>query len=107
MMPAVESPLFAQIPEGTPMQAFICTACGTQYPPSASPPPSCTICEDERQFVPLGGQGWTTLAALAATRFNAWRQHEPGIVGIGTQPTFAIGQRALLICTPNGNILWD
>ena len=40
-------------------------------------------------------------------RFNAYRQHEPGIIGIGTQPSFAIGQRALLICTPNGNILWD
>ena len=89
------------------MQAFICTACGTQYPPSEAPPPSCVICEDERQFVPLGGQSWTTLPALAAGRFNGWRQHEPGIIGIGTQPSFAIGQRALLIRTPHGNILWD
>ena len=89
------------------MQAFICTACGTQYPPSEVSPPSCVICEDERQFVPPGGQTWTTLPALAASRFNAYRQHEPGIIGIGTQPSFAIGQRALLICTPNGNILWD
>ena len=89
------------------MQAFICTACGTQYPPSETAPPRCTICEDERQFVPLAGQSWTTLPALAATRFKAWRQHEPGIIGIGTQPAFAIGQRALLILTPHGNILWD
>jgi hypothetical protein len=89
------------------MPAFICTACGTQYPPSDKPPPSCLICEDERQFVPLGGQGWTTLEALSVSRFNAWREHEPGIIGIGTQPTFAIGQRALLIRTPNGNVLWD
>lgn len=89
------------------MHAFICTACGAQYPPSATPPPACTICEEERQFVPLAGQGWTTLEALAATRFNAWRQHEPGIIGIGTQPQFAIGQRALLIQTAGGNVLWD
>jgi hypothetical protein len=89
------------------MQASICTACGTQYPPSEAAPPSCVICEDERQFVPLGGQSWTTLPALAAGRFNGWRQHEPGIIGIGTQPSFAIGQRALLIRTPHGNILWD
>jgi len=89
------------------MQAFICTACGTQYPPSDAAPPSCIICEDERQFVPPGGQTWTTLPALAAGRFNAYRQHEPGVIGIGTQPAFAIGQRALLICTPHGNILWD
>jgi hypothetical protein len=41
------------------------------------------------------------------THLNAFRQHEPGLIGIGTQPTFAIGQRALLVCTPHGNVLWD
>jgi hypothetical protein len=89
------------------MDAFICTACGTQYPPSQTAPTQCTICEDERQFIPARGQTWTTLPALAAGHFNGWRQHEPGIIGIGTQPQFAIGQRALLIRTPNGNVLWD
>lgn len=89
------------------MHAFICTACGTQYPPSAAPPAACTICEEERQFVPPAGQGWTTLPALAASHFNGWRQHEPGLIGIGTQPVFAIGQRALLLRTPHGNVLWD
>lgn len=89
------------------MEAFICTACGTQYAPSEKPPPQCTICEEERQYVPATGQGWTTLKSLAARGFNAWRQHEPGVIGIGTQPNFAIGQRALLIRTPHGNILWD
>jgi hypothetical protein len=89
------------------MPAFICTACGTQYPPSDAPPARCIICEEERQYVPPGGQTWTTLPALAASHFNAYRQHEPGIIGIGTQPQFAIGQRALLVCTPHGNVLWD
>lgn len=89
------------------MDAFICTACGTQYPPSAAPPPQCTICEEERQYVPPRGQTWTTPAALAAGHFNAYREHEPGIIGIGTQPSFAIGQRALLVCTAAGNVLWD
>jgi glyoxylase-like metal-dependent hydrolase (beta-lactamase superfamily II) len=32
---------------------------------------------------------------------------EPGLTGIGTTPAFAIGQRALLVQTPQGNILWD
>ena len=50
--------------------------------------------------MPLGGQSWATLESLAASRFNAWRQHEPGIIGIGTQPQFAIGQRALLVQLP-------
>jgi hypothetical protein len=89
------------------MHAFICTACGTQYPPSDGPPRQCAICEEERQYVPPRGQSWTTLAQLAAGHFNAYREHEPGVIGIGTQPTFAIGQRALIICTPNGNLLWD
>jgi len=89
------------------MEAFICTACGVQYPPSDKPPARCTICEEERQYVPPTGQSWTTLTSLAARNFNAWRQHEPGLIGIGTQPSFAIGQRALLVCTPHGNLLWD
>jgi glyoxylase-like metal-dependent hydrolase (beta-lactamase superfamily II) len=32
---------------------------------------------------------------------------EPGLIGIGTDPAFAIGQRALLVQTPEGNLLWD
>jgi glyoxylase-like metal-dependent hydrolase (beta-lactamase superfamily II) len=89
------------------MADFICTACGTEYPTSEKPPAQCTICEEERQYVPPTGQGWTTLPALKTTRINAFQQYEPGVIGIGSQPAFAIGQRAVLICTPNGNVLWD
>ena len=89
------------------MPSFICTACGTGYPPRETPPHECLICEDERQYVPASGQGWTTLQALTVSRANAFRQYEPGVIGIGTQPAFAIGQRALLIITQHGNILWD
>ncbi len=31
----------------------------------------------------------------------------PGITGIGASPATAIGQRALLVRTPAGNVLWD
>jgi hypothetical protein len=89
------------------MHAFICTACGMQYPSSDAPPAQCTICEEERQYVPPGGQTWTTLEKLAASHFNGWRQYEPGVIGIGSQPAFAIGQRALLVRTAHGNVLWD
>jgi hypothetical protein len=89
------------------MEAFICSACGTQYTPSSIAPRQCVICEEERQYVPPRGQTWTTLAALTAGHFNSYRQYEPGVIGIGTQPQFAIGQRALVVCTPNGNVLWD
>lgn len=89
------------------MKHFICTACGTEYPPSSDPPATCAICEEERQYVPVGGQSWTTLEALSASRRNAFVQYEAGLTGIGTEPGFAIGQRAILIQTPEGNVLWD
>jgi glyoxylase-like metal-dependent hydrolase (beta-lactamase superfamily II) len=38
---------------------------------------------------------------------NRRREQEPGLLGIGTEPSFAIGQRALLLQTPQGNVLWD
>ena len=65
------------------------------------------MCEDERQHIPPEGQSWTTLERLRISHHNGFRQYEPGLIGIGTTPRFAIGQRALLVCTPEGNILWD
>lgn len=38
---------------------------------------------------------------------NRIEEIEPGLTGIGTTPEFAIGQRALLLQTPQGNVLWD
>jgi len=89
------------------MPAFICTTCGTQYPSAGSAPKNCPICDDERQFVGLSGQGWTMQEKLGVSHFNAWHEYAPGILGIGTQPRFAIGQRALLLRTAQGNVLWD
>jgi hypothetical protein len=89
------------------MPAFICEACGSQFTPSEAPPPGCPICQDERQFVPPGGQRWITLETLGRRHFNCYRQYEPGLIGIGTEPKLAIGQRALLLRMPGGNILWD
>jgi hypothetical protein len=87
------------------MPAFICTACGTQFPESAKAPAHCRICEEERQYVPEAGQSWTTLEALATSHVNQFRDYEPGITGFGAG--FAIGQRALLLQTSGGNVLWD
>jgi hypothetical protein len=87
--------------------AFICATCGAQYPPSAEPPAGCAICLDERQYVGWGGQEWTTLEELRETRRADIRAEEPGLTGIGSSPGFAIGQRALLVETPAGNVLWD
>ena len=32
---------------------------------------------------------------------------EPGLLGITINPSVGIGQRALLVQTPSGNLLWD
>jgi hypothetical protein len=72
------------------------------------PPVRCPICDDERQYVGWDGQRWTRLAALRAEgRRNRIEPEGPGLWGIGTEPSFAIGQRALLVETPDGNVLWD
>ena len=89
------------------MPAFICTACGTQYSPSEAPPEACPICNDERQFVPASGQSWTTLEKLRDRHSNKFCRLAPGLTTIETSPAFGIGQRAILVNTPNGNVLWD
>ncbi len=89
------------------MPHFICTTCATQFAETAAPPAQCPICEDERQYVPARGQGWTTLAALQRSHANSWRQLEPGLLAIRSTPALGIDQRALLVRTPAGNILWD
>ena len=85
----------------------LCVTCGTQFAEMERPPERCPICDEERQYIGLSGQRWTTLSALASDHDNVFRTLEPGLTGIGTVPSFAIGQRALLIRTPNGNLLWD
>ncbi len=89
------------------MATFLCTACGTSYPEGEGPPDRCLICEDERQYIPAAGQGWIFRSALAQFHRNAWRRHEAGLFSVQTVPAFAINQRAFLVRTPHGNILWD
>ncbi|HCU93372.1 MAG TPA: MBL fold metallo-hydrolase [Actinobacteria bacterium] len=83
----------------------ICRTCGVQYP---APREDCPICLDERQYVGWNGQQWTSLAELKAAGHRGRVEEEgPGVVGIGAEPATAIGQRALLVRTPGGNVLWD
>ncbi|CAF0883209.1 unnamed protein product [Didymodactylos carnosus] len=91
------------------MTSFICINCGTQFSPSNSPPAHCLICEDEREFVGINGQQWTSREEMISSNKykNKIIEEEPGIYSILLEPSFGIGQRALLVQTPNGNILWD
>jgi glyoxylase-like metal-dependent hydrolase (beta-lactamase superfamily II) len=81
--------------------------CGTQYPESQQQPGACAICEEPRQYVKATGQQWTTPDCLRLTHRNSIRFEEPGLIGIGIEPHFAIGQRALFLRSPGGNILRD
>ena len=77
------------------MEKWICKTCGTQFPLSEQPPEACPICCDERQYIGYQGQQWTTLAQMQKDGFrNEFKEHEPGLIGIGTTPSFAIGERA-------------
>lgn len=89
------------------MNTSICVTCGMQYTPTLTPPKQCLICEDERQWVPTRGQQWTTHQSLASNHANQFLELEPNLFEIKTVPHFAIGQRALLIQSNEGNILWD
>jgi len=88
------------------MTHFVCATCGTQFPASDAPPPECPICEDERQYVPEDGQKWTSLEKLGEDHRNVVKE-EVDLVGIGTEPSFAIGQRALLVPYGDSNLMWD
>ena len=85
----------------------ICITCGTQFPESPTPPARCPICDEPRQWMPESGQAWTTLEQLRVRHRNAWRRLEPALYEVGTEPAFAIGQRAFLVRSPGGNVLWD
>jgi hypothetical protein len=119
------------------MTHFICVTCGTQFAATEHAPDHCRICEDERQYVghdgqqwtamdsngqqwtamdsngqqwtamDSNGQQWTTFEELRGTHSNTIKLEESGLYGIGSTPRFAIGQRALLVQHPEGNVLWD
>ena len=90
------------------MPAWICATCGNQTADAPEAPPVCRICADERQYIGRGGQRWTTLEELWADgRRSDVREVEPGLLGIGVTPSFGIGQRALVVATEAGQVLWD
>lgn len=89
------------------MAKYICITCGAQFAETEQPPGRCPVCEDERQYVGWNGQQWTTLAEMQGSHHNVIRHLEPDLWGVGTHPEFAIAQRALLVRSAEGNVLWD
>src|SRR3954470_22985734 len=89
------------------MTHFICATCGTQFAPTEREPDGCPVCRDERQYVGPDGQRWTTLDAYRRTHANAFAEEEPGLHSVHPRPKAGIGQRAFVVRTPAGNLLWD
>jgi glyoxylase-like metal-dependent hydrolase (beta-lactamase superfamily II) len=89
------------------MHHYLCVTCAMQYGERETPPERCTICDDDRQYVNLAGQQWTTLTQEQGRHTNILAEIAPGIVTISTEPKLGIGERAHLLRTEHGNILWD
>jgi hypothetical protein len=89
------------------MSMFICVACGTQYADSPVPPARCDVCRNETSLESSGGQPWTTLEQIRVRHTNVVQRLERDLFSVRSIPTFLAGQRALLLRTGRGNILWD
>jgi uncharacterized Zn-finger protein len=85
---------------------IICSTCGTYFRVETAPA-VCTICADERQYVPEAGQSWISPAGLHREHGIKINQLKENLYEIEVIPSFAIGQRALLVLSENGNVLWD
>jgi len=89
------------------MPYYMCATCGVQYTTSEKQPEHCIICEDERQYIGANGQQWMLLDDLRRHHHNVFTSLIPNLTSVVTEPKFAIGQRAHIVQTPKGNVLWD
>ncbi|MCY7302316.1 MAG: hydrolase [Thermoleophilia bacterium] len=84
---------------------WICETCAVEH---ADRLDACSICADERQWSPAGGQRWTTLAELSGRgQRTVVTELEPNLLGIEADPKVGIGQQTKVIVTPDGLLVWD
>lgn len=93
---------------GPPPWRPICITCGVQFALTGVAIEECPICADERQYTGWQGQQWTSLDRLRQSpRKTKIQEEEPGLTSLEIVPATAIGQRALLVDTPAGSVIWD
>ncbi len=81
-----------------------CATCGVEC--AAPLPRVCPICADERQYVPVGGQRWTTPGESAARGARiGFTERETGVMNLVHVGCPGIGQKPALIRTERGNVL--
>ncbi len=88
------------------MPLWTCETCGAQFSDGGHPPAACPICDDERQYVNWNGQTFLARETLADRHRVIWRE-DLGLTGLALEPSFAIGQRALLVPDGGGCVMWD
>ncbi len=86
---------------------IVCMTCGAHVPGDVEPPDLCPICDEPRQYVRAEGQTWRSHDDLLPDHPPRIEEVAPDLWGVGLEPPVAIGQRALLVRTPDGNVLWD
>ena len=89
------------------IKPLFCSTCGTKFVDQKNTSVNCPVCSNDRQYLPAKGQSWTKPEDLQNSFSNLITRINDNLYEIKTIPKFAIGQRAFLILTPNGNILWD
>lgn len=87
-------------------QQIVCSTCGTCFP-GQDLPDLCPVCADDRQYIPPEGQQWTAYAHLQRHHSVKFQKIKARLYEMEINPQFAIGQRALLVLSDQGNILWD
>lgn len=97
---------FKQLKQKYINKQIVCSACGTWYNFEGHPK-VCKICDDERQYVPEAGQLWTMPEVLIKKHSVKLNIIKSGLYEFEINPVFAIGQRALMVQSSRGNILWD
>jgi hypothetical protein len=85
----------------------ICTTCGTRYATAKTATDTCAVCLDNRQYVGDQGQQWTSYERLSKVHAIRFSKIHNNLYDLRLMPSFAIGQKAHLVLSPSGNILWD
>lgn len=91
----------------TPNRKNICKTCGTRYAEEKFNPEECPVCLDDRQYVNPAGQRWVSYEELQKKYSIKFSRIREDIYELSVMPSFGIGQKAHLILSEEGNILWD
>lgn len=88
-------------------QANICATCGTRYANAKTGTDECPVCMDDRQYIGDHGQQWTSYDQLSKVHTIRFSKIDDNLLELRMMPSFAIGQKAHLVRSASGNILWD